>query len=326
MFRLKLVPQDTALDFFRFWRYTFGASAVAMVLSLLIFAIVGLNFGIDFRGGTSIRTEAAQPVDVGAYRDALSPLALGDVAITEVFDPTFRDDQNVALVRIQAQEGEESVSPAVVAEIEAALQALDPSLRFTSVESVGPKVSGELIQSAIIAVALALAAVLFYVWIRFEWQFSVGAVAALVHDVVLTIGIFTILQIRFDLAIIAALLTIVGYSLNDTVVVFDRVRENLIKYKKRPLKEVLNISVNETLSRTVMTSVTTLLALIALFVLGGDVIRGFVFAMIWGVVVGTYSSVFVASAVLLWLGVTRDWSKTSDDKPGTQFTTAKKGG
>ncbi len=325
MYRLKLVPMDTAIDFFRHWRYTFGASAVAMVLSLLVFAIVGLNFGIDFRGGTSIRTEAQQPVDVGAYRDALTPLALGDLAITEVFDPTFRDDQNVALVRIQAQEGEESVTPEVVAEVEAALQGVDPTLRFTSVESVGPKVSGELIRSAIIAVALALAAVLFYVWIRFEWQFSVGAVAALVHDIVLTIGIFSLLQIRFDLATIAALLTIVGYSLNDTVVVFDRVRENLIKYKKRPLKEVLNISVNETLSRTVMTSVTTLLALIALFVLGGDVIRGFVFAMIWGVIVGTYSSVFVASAVLLWLGVKRDWSKDTDDKPGTQFTTDGKG-
>lgn len=325
MYRLKLVPLDTTIDFFRYWRYTFGASVVAMVLSLVVFAIVGLNFGIDFRGGTSIRTEATQPVDVGAYRDALAPMGLGDVAITEVFDPTFRDDQNVAMVRIQAQDGQESVTPEVVAQVEAALQGVDPTLRFSSVESVGPKVSGELIRSAIIAVALALAAVLFYVWIRFEWQFSVGAVAALVHDIVLTIGIFSILQIRFDLAIIAALLTIVGYSLNDTVVVFDRVRENLIKYKKRPLKEVLNISVNETLSRTVMTSVTTLLALIALFVLGGDVIRGFVFAMIWGVIVGTYSSVFVASAVLLWLGVTRDWSKEADDKPGTQFTTGGKG-
>ena len=325
MYRLKLVPQDTSVDFFRFWRYTFGGSVVAMVLSLLVFAIVGLNFGIDFRGGTSIRTEATQPVDVGAYRNAIAPLGLGDVAITEVFDPTFRPDQNVAMVRIQAQEGQESVTPEVVAQVQSALQELDETLRFTSVESVGPKVSGELIRSAIIAVTMALAAVLFYVWIRFEWQFSVGAVAALVHDVVLTIGIFTILQIRFDLAIIAALLTIVGYSLNDTVVVFDRVRENLIKYKKRPLKEVLNISVNETLSRTVMTSVTTLLALLALFVLGGDVIRGFVFAMIWGVIVGTYSSVFVASAVLLWLGVKRDWSKAADDdKPGTQFTTTSK--
>ncbi len=326
MYRLKLVPAQTSVDFFRYWRVTFGASVVAMVLSLVAFAIIGLNFGIDFRGGTSIRTEATQPVDVGDYRGALQPLGLGDVAITEVFDPTFRADQNVAMIRIQAQEGEESVSPAVVAEVEAALQALDPTLRFTSVESVGPKVSGELIRSAIIAVSLALAAVLFYVWIRFEWQFSVGAVAALVHDVVLTIGIFTILQIRFDLAIIAALLTIVGYSLNDTVVVFDRVRENLIKYKKRPLKEVLNLSVNETLSRTVMTSVTTLLALLALFILGGDVIRGFVFAMIWGVIVGTYSSVFVASAVLLWLGVKRDWSKASDEEAaGTRFRTGAEG-
>jgi preprotein translocase subunit SecF len=325
MFRLKLVPSETAIDFFRYWRITFGASMVAMVLSLVAFAVIGLNFGIDFRGGTSIRTEATQPVDVGAYRSAIAPLGLGDVAITEVFDPTFGPTQNVAMIRIQAQEGEESVSPAVVAQIEAALVALDPSLRFTSVESVGPKVSGELIRSAIIAVAMALAAVLFYVWVRFEWQFSVGAVAALIHDVVLTIGIFSVLQIRFDLAIIAALLTIVGYSLNDTVVVFDRVRENLIKYKKRPLKEVLNLSVNETLSRTVMTSVTTLLALFALFVLGGDVIRGFVFAMIWGVVVGTYSSVFVASAVMLWLGVRRDWSKTAEDAaPGTRFPTETK--
>jgi preprotein translocase subunit SecF len=167
-------------------------------------------------------------------------------------------------------------------------------------------------------VVLAILAVLIYIWLRFEWQFAVGAVAALVHDVVLTIGVFSELQIRFDLAIIAALLTIVGYSLNDTVVVFDRVRENLRRYKKKDLKEVLNLSINETLSRTFMTSVTTLLALISLFVLGGDVIRGFVFAMIWGVIVGTYSSIFVASATLLALGVKRDWSKPTDEG-GTQF-------
>jgi len=180
-------------------------------------------------------------------------------------------------------------------------------------------VSGELIKTAMIAVALAIGAVLVYIWMRFEWQFALGAVVALVHDVVLTIGIFSELQIQFDLAIIAALLTIVGYSLNDTVVVFDRVRENLRKYKKKSLNEVLNISINETLSRTVMTSVTTLLALLALFVLGGDVIRGFVFAMIWGVIIGTYSSVFVASTVLLWLGVKRDWSKP-DANQGNQFS------
>ncbi len=319
--RLKLVPQDTAVPFFRYWKVTFGGSIVAMVLSLVAFAVMGLNFGIDFRGGTTIRTEATQPVDVGAYRNAIAPLGLGDVAITEVFDPTFRADQNVAMIRIQAQEGAESITPEILQQVEAALVEVDPTLRFVAVESVGPKVSGELIQAAIIAVSLALAAVLFYIWLRFEWQFSVGAVAALVHDVVLTIGIFAVLQIRFDLAIIAAILTIVGYSINDTVVVFDRVRENLIKFKKRPLREVLDLSINETLSRTVMTSVTTLLALVALFVLGGDVIRGFVFAMIWGVIIGTYSSVFVASAVLLWLGVTRDWSKNDSDRAGTRFST-----
>lgn len=317
--RLKMVPDDTTLDFFRHARLTFGASAVAMVLSVVVFFTMGLNFGIDFRGGTSIRTEAQAPVDIGAYRAAIVPLGFGDVAITEVFDPSFGPDRNVAMVRIQAQEGVEAITPEQINAVREALVAVDPSLVFAAVESVGPKVSGELIRSAVISVVLALAAVLFYIWLRFEWQFSVGAVAALVHDVVLTIGIFSLLQIRFDLAIIAALLTIVGYSLNDTVVVFDRVRENLIKFKKRPIIEVLNLSINDTLSRTMMTSVTTLLALLALFTLGGDVIRGFVFAMIWGVIVGTYSSVFVASAVLLRLGVKRDWSKNSGDTAGTQF-------
>lgn len=322
--RLKLVPAVTSIDFFRFWRVTFGASVVAMVLSIVAFFIMGLNFGIDFRGGTTIRTEAVQPVDIAAYRNAMTPLGLGDIAITEVFDPAFGADRNVAMVRIQAQDGVESVTPQMIEAVRLALTELDPSVVFASVESVGPKVSGELVQSAVLAVALALVAVLFYIWLRFEWQFSVGAVAALVHDIVLTIGVFSMLQIRFDLAIIAALLTIVGYSLNDTVVVFDRVRENLIKFKKRPLKDVLNLSINETLSRTVMTSVTTLVALIALFVLGGDVIRGFVFAMIWGVLVGTYSSVYVASAVLLFIGAKRDWSKNDSDTGGTQFATGDK--
>ncbi|MCV6585135.1 MAG: protein translocase subunit SecF [Marinibacterium sp.] len=316
--RLRLVPKDTAFDFFRRWKLWLGLSGLMMVLAVVSFSLQGLNFGIDFRGGTTIRTESAQPVDVGSYRDAIADLGLGDVTITEVFDPTFGPDRNVAMLRIQAQEGSESVSADMIEAVEAALQGVAPDIVFASVESVGPKVSGELIKTAIIAVALAIGAVLVYIWARFEWQFALGAVAALVHDVVLTIGIFSELQIRFDLAIIAALLTIVGYSLNDTVVVFDRVRENLRKYKQRPLAEVLNLSINETLSRTVMTSVTTLLALISLYVLGGDVIRGFVFAMIWGVIVGTYSSVFVASAILLYLGVKRDWSKP-DPKTGNQF-------
>ena len=315
--RLRLVPKDTNWDFFSQSKVWLGISALLLVGSLVSFLMQGLNFGIDFRGGTTIRTESAQSIDVAAYRQALSGLQLGDVTISEVFDPSFDEDQKVALIRIQAQEGQEAVSAKTTNAALSVLQGVAPDIVFVSVESVGPKVSGELIQKAVIAVFLAIAAVLVYIWLRFEWQFAVGAVAALIHDVLLTIGVFSIVQIKFDLAIIAALLTIVGYSLNDTVVVFDRVRENLRKYKKKPLQEVLNLSINETLSRTVMTSVTTLLALIALFILGGDVIRGFVFAMIWGVIVGTYSSVFVASSTLLRLGVKRDWSKPNAEA-GTQ--------
>ncbi|WP_298936141.1 protein translocase subunit SecF [uncultured Ruegeria sp.] len=316
--RLKLVPQSTSFDFFSRWKLWLGISALMMIVAFTSFLLQGLNYGIDFRGGTTIRTQSAQEIDVGSYRDAMAPLELGDISITEVFDPTFGPDENVAMILIQAQDDSEAVTAATIAAVEEALALAAPDIQFLSVESVGPTVSGELIQTAVIAVALAIGAVLVYIWLRFEWQFALGAVAALVHDVILTIGIFSELQIRFDLPIIAALLTIVGYSLNDTVVVFDRVRENLRKYKKKDLKEVLNISINETLSRTVMTSVTTLLALISLYVLGGDVIRGFVFAMIWGVIVGTYSSVFVASTILLWLGVKRDWSKPSNTS-GNQF-------
>ena len=316
--RLKLVPTGTKIDFFKLSSITFGASLIGMLAAIILFLTIGLNFGIDFRGGTTIRTDSKISVDVAKYRSVLSELALGDISITEVFDPT-KPDQNVAQIRIEQQEDEGSATVKTVEMVQKALRTIDNQMTFPSIESVGPKVSGELIKTAIIAVVTAIFAVLFYIWLRFEWQFSVGAVAALVHDIVLTIGIFSVLQIKFDLAIIAALLTIVGYSLNDTVVVFDRVRENLRKYKKTELKDVLNLSINETLSRTVMTSVTTLLALISLFVLGGDVIRGFVFAMIWGVIVGTYSSVFIASNILLRLGVKRDWSKPSAGA-GTQFS------
>ena len=316
--RLRLVPENTTFDFFRFARVTFGASVVAVVASIILFLMLGLNFGIDFRGGTSIRTQSTIAVDVGEYRAAVEQLGLGDVTVTEVFDPTFAEDQHVAMVRIQAQEGQESVAQDTVAAVEAALQTIDPEIKFTAVESVGPKVSGELINTAIYAVVGALIAIVLYIWLRFEWQFAVGAVAALAHDVIITIGLWSIFQIKFDLAIIAALLTIVGYSINDTVVVFDRARENLIKHKKKPLVEVLNLSANETLARTLMTSGTTLLALIALLVLGGDVIRGFVFAITWGILVGTYSSIYVAKNIVLMLGVKRDWSK--DKKPtGNQF-------
>ena len=315
--RLKLVPKNTSWDFFSRSKLWIGISIVLVVLSLLSFFIQSLNFGIDFRGGTSIRTESSEPIVVADYRRALSSLDLGDITISEVFDPNFADDQNVAMIRIQAQPGQEAATSTLVENSLQKLREVSEDIKFVSVESVGPKVSGELIKTAIIAVILAISAVLFYIWIRFEWQFAVGAISALIHDVILTIGIFSALQIKFDLAIIAAILTIVGYSLNDTVVVFDRVRENLRKFKKRSLVEVMNLSINETMSRTVMTSVTTLLALISLFILGGDVIRGFVFAMIWGVIVGTYSSIFIASAILLWTGVKRDWSKPNAEA-GTQ--------
>ena len=319
--RLRLVPQETNFDFFRFRNITMGISIVAVIASIVLWLTVGLNFGIDFRGGTTIRTEATTPVDVGAYRDAVAPLGLGEVSIVEVFDPTFRADQHVAAISIQAQEGEESASSDMIQAIDAALQQVDPSIEFTSVESVGPEVSGELVQTALLAVLAALGAILIYIWLRFEWQFSVGAVAALFHDVIITIGIFSLLQIRFDLATIAAILTIVGYSINDTVVIFDRLRENLRKFKKTALQEVMNRTVNETLSRTLMTSGTTLIALIALLIFGGDVIRGFVFAITWGVIIGTYSSVYVAKNVVLMLGVKRDWSKPGEGGggAGTQF-------
>ncbi|MDU8945081.1 protein translocase subunit SecF [Ovoidimarina sediminis] len=318
--RLKLVPSETNFDFFARWKLWLGISGAMMVVALVSFLLQGLNYGIDFSGGTTIRAESTSQIDVGIYREALQPLNLGDVTIVGVFDPTFAGAQNIVSITIQAQDGAEAVGAGTIEALGAALQAADPGLQlpFSSVESVGPTVSGELITTAILAVLLAIGAVLVYIWLRFEWQFAVGAVIALVHDVILTIGIFSELQIRFDLPIIAALLTIVGYSLNDTVVVFDRVRENLRRYKKKDLKEVLNLSINETLSRTFMTSFTTLLALFSLFFLGGDVIRGFVFAMIWGVIVGTYSSIFVASATLLFLGVKRDWSKPSAGA-GTQF-------
>ena len=316
--RLKLVPDNIKINFFQSTRLTFGASVLAMAISIFLFFFNGLNLGIDFLGGTTIRTDAQASVDVAAYRAALKPLDLGDVTVTEIFDVT-KPDLNAAQIRFEAQSGEEAATVEVIRAVKAALLSLDETITFPQVESVGPEVSGELVQAAITAVLAAIGAVLFYIWLRFEWQFSVGAIAALVHDIVITIGIFSLLQIKFDLAIIAALLTIVGYSLNDTVVVFDRVRENLRKYKKTLLKDLLNMSINETLSRTVMTSLTTLIALISLFILGGDVIHGFVFAMIWGVIIGTYSSVFVASSILLRLGVKRDWDKTNDGKAGTQF-------
>lgn len=309
--RLRLVPVKTNIDFFKLQWVTFGASAVAVIVSLLAVAIMGLNFGVDFKGGTTIRTESTQAVDVGVYRQALSGLELGDVAITQVFDPTFREDQHVAMVRIEAQEGEEAITPETIAAIEGALRAVDPAITFPSVESVGPKVSAELIWAALMAVAAGSLGIWVYVWLRFEWQFAVGTVAALIHDVIVTVGVFAIFQLKFDLTIVAALLTILGYSVNDTVVIFDRLRENLAKYKAMPLREMMNLTANETLSRTIMTATTTVLSLTCLLILGGDVIRGFVFAMLFGVIIGTYSTLYVAKNIVLMLGLDRS------DKPKT---------
>ncbi len=311
--RLRLVPEKTNINFFAIQWATFGASIFAMVASLVLIFTMGLNFGIDFRGGTTIRTESTTAVDVGVYREALSGIDAGDVSITEVFDPSFRDDQHVAMVRLSAREGEESVTPEVIADVEAALQVIDPAITFPSVESVGPKVSQELITSALLAVLAGAVGILAYVWIRFEWQFAVGTVAALIHDVLVTVGIFALFQIKFDLTIVAALLTILGYSVNDTVVIFDRLRENLAKYKQMPLREMMNLTANETLSRTIMTASTTFISLLVLFIFGGDVIRGFVFAMLLGVVLGTYSTLYMAKNIVLMLGVDRS-DKTK--KPG----------
>ena len=307
--RLRLVPVKTNIDFFALQWVTFGASALAMLLTVVSLFVYGLNFGVDFRGGTTIRTESTTAVDVGVYRQALTALNMGDIAITQVFDPSFRADQHVAMIRIEAQENAEAVTPEQIAKIEAALLAVDPAITFPSVESVGPKVSGELIWSALFAVIAGATGILIYVWLRFEWQFAVGTVAALIHDVVVTVGIFSVLGLKFDLTIVAALLTILGYSVNDTVVIFDRLRENLAKYKTMPLREMMNLTANETLSRTIMTASTTLISLTALFIFGGDVIRGFVFAMLFGVVVGTYSTLYVAKNIVLMIGLDRS------DKP-----------
>lgn len=303
--KFRLVPKGTKIGFIQFRKLAFVVSGLLMLASIAAFAVLDLNYGIDFRGGTLIEVQTEQPADLSAMRSALGDLGLGDVAIQEFGTP--RD----VLIRIERQAGGGDAQQNVVEIVKARLNdRIADTLSYRRVETVGPKVSSELIQAGTLAVLLAVVMMVIYIWFRFEWQFGVGAVLALVHDVVLTIGIFSVLQLEFNLSIIAAILTIVGYSINDTVVVYDRVRENLRKYKKIDLGELLDKGVNETLSRTTMTSVTTLLALVSLYVLGGEVIRGFTFAMIWGVLVGTYSSIFIAAPILLVLGVKRDWSNT----------------
>ena len=289
----RFVPDDTKFRFMRFSKPGFFISGGMVVAAMVLFVMLGLNLGIDFKGGTLIEIRTEQAADLGKLRQTLGSLKLGDVKLQEL------GGHNDVQIRIESQAGGEEAQQAAIRRIKAAL---DKNVEYRRVESVGPTVSGELTRDGIIAVIAAIGAVLVYIWFRFEWHFSVGAVTSLVHDVLLTIGVFAIFRIEFNLSIIAAILTIVGYSLNDTVVVYDRVRENLRKYKSKPLEELIDLSINQMLPRTILTSVSTLVALLALYFFGGEVIRGFTFTMIWGVIVGTYSSVFIAAPLLIFLG------------------------
>ena len=298
MRHLKLIPDNTAFRFVKWRHVAVGLSLVVVVASAILLFTRGLNFGIDFEGGIVIEISTDGPADIGKLRTDLGNLGLGEIQIQE-----FGQEDDV-LIRVQSpSDDDEKASQRVVNTIKAEL---GDTVEYRRVEVVGPQVSSELVQDGILAVIIAVGLMLIYIWFRFEWQFSLGSIAALVHDVMATIGLFCILQLEFNLTSIAAILTIVGYSMNDTVIVFDRVRENLRKYKKMDLGELLDLSINQTLSRTVMTSGTTLLALFALFAFGGAVLRDFTFAMIFGIFIGTYSSIFIAAPVLLAVGVTRD--------------------
>ena len=298
---IKLIKHNTNIQFLKFKKATLIMSITICFFSIFSLFLNGLNFGIDFKGGTLIEVSSENSINISNVRSVLSSLNLGDVQIQN-----FGSEKNI-LVRIEASSSENNSS---------ALSKITNQLilfgKIQRTEVVGPKISSELIQKGILAIISAVGLMLFYIWIRFEWQFSLGAVLALIHDVIITIGIFSFFQIEFNLSIIAALLTIIGYSMNDTVVVYDRIRENLRKYKKQDLYDLINISINQTLSRTVLTSFTTLLALFSLYIFVGQVIKGFTFAMIIGVFIGTYSSTFIASQLLHILGVKRDWSKNND--------------
>ena len=309
-------------DFFKYSKLTSGASLLALLCSCIFFALYGLNYGIDFKGGSMLMVKDKNTSTVASYRAVLTDMKLGDFNITELFDPSKTVNENnekVFLIRIEQVNEEPGAQSDLISRVRLEISKAFEDSSFLQADSVGAKVSAELVRSGVISILLAVFAVLIYVWLRFEWQFAVGAIAAVIHDIMITIGLFSFLRLEFNLAIIAALLTIIGYSLNDTVVFYDRVRENLKKNTKSTLENLLNLSVNETLSRTIRTSVTTLLALLALYVFGGDVLRGFVSALIMGVIIGSYSSVFIASKILMILGVKRDWSKVGS-KAGTQFS------
>ena len=286
------------LPFNKFYKLFNSISLLLIVLSIFLLVFKGLNFGVDFKGGTLIELRSMDKnVTVTNIRDSLNQINLGDVSVKK-----FGKDDDY-LVKFEKKDLN---NPNFIKEIKIKLtSSLGDSFEFRRVENVGPKVSSELLKSGIIAICLSLAAMLFYIWIRFEWQFSLGAIVALIHDVIVTLGVFSLLGLEINLSIVAAVLTIVGYSMNDTVVIFDRVRENLKKYSDIKIFELTNISINETLSRTIITSTTTLLALFSIFFFGGEILKGFSLAMILGVFFGTYSSIYIANPILVFLQVSQ---------------------
>jgi preprotein translocase subunit SecF len=310
---LKLVPEETRIDFIgkRFIAFIF--SALLLSASVFMIATKGLNFGIDFTGGTLIEIRLTEVPDLGSMREQLATLSLGDIQIQEFGQPTD------ILLRMPEQEGGPEAQTAAIEQVRASINAAygAQNVEYRRTEFVGPQVGEELKLKGLYAIIFSLAGILAYIWLRFEWQFGVAAIAALTHDAIATVGLFALLQWQFDLSTVAAVLMIAGYSINDTVVVFDRVRENLRKYKKKPLPEMFNFSINQMLSRSLMTSVTTMLALMALWMFGGEVIRGFVDALIAGIIIGTYSSVFVATPVLLYLGL-RPGNEAKPDAEGAK--------
>lgn len=292
---LRIIPDNTRFGFMRFRRVSFPFSALASIVAVVAFLTMGMNVGIDFKGGTVVEMQAkGETVNFATIRDTAHKLNLGEVEVQQF--GTGRD----VLLRVGLQPGGDKAQAEVVVKLRSVFE---DKFEFRRVEVVGPRVSEELVQNGIIGVLLAILVVLIYLWFRYEWEFAVGAVIATMHDLVLTIGFFSLTQIQFDQTSIAAILSIIGYSLNDTVVVYDRVRELLRKYKKMSFPDLLDLSMNSTLSRTVITSITTILALIALAIFGGDVIRGFCLSMLFGIVIGTYSSIFIAAPILIYLGV-----------------------
>jgi len=279
-------------------------SLILFLLSVILIGFKGLNYGIDFKGGTLIELRSNN-TEVSLIRDVLKNMELGDVNVKKF------GKEGDFLIKIEQKADNNNLIPKIKKNLS---DNLVSDINFRRVENVGPKVSAELLQSGIMAISLSLAAMLFYIWIRFEWQFSIGSIIALFHDVIITLGIFSLLSLEINLSIIAAVLTIVGYSMNDTVVIYDRIRENLGKFHKLEISETANLSINETLARTVITSVTTLLALISIFILGGEILRGFSFAMILGVLIGTYSSIFVASPILKYFKVNYKTIEKEEEK------------